>query len=543
MFFRFALLLAFLSTLSARAQSTWQATTNKNWETSANWSDGVPNSETAVAEFGASDQPAVNIVGTVTVDHILFTIDSVLYTFFQKGGSNLVFAGDGIVNESAFAPIFDVKANDEGRARLAFTNSATAADAVISVKGTATKPGKIDFLDSASAGSAQISVLSAGAVTFENSATASNAKITIDNAGGNVTFKNTSTAANADIQVKADASLVFSGKSSAGSANILASYAPDRLAPVAPAQITFTGNSTAGNATIDTTRLDFSGNASGGNATFTVRGYTNFRDSSTGGSATFTVKGGQQFSFLDSSSLGNANVILEKGSGINFRSNASGGSGSISGEGWLYKNGAGTVVLSGANTYSGYTEIDGGKFFVNGSLTNTSLVDINEGATLGGSGSIDRAVFIHGGARLEPGSASGVAGTLSFGYALIFANNSTLDFDLGTVSDLIRLTGGWISGPSGEGGITLNLFDSGGFTAGTYTLFDFSAGDIDLKDFDLHDFAFGTTIEDFDYSLGFGENSLTLTATAHAIPEPSTYAALFGVLALGFSVWRKRRAR
>ena len=542
MFLRFALLPALLSTLSAGAQSTWQATTNKNWETSDNWSDGVPNSETAVATFGSTAQPAVNIVGTLTVDYIHFTEDAPAYTFSQKGGSNLILAGTGIVNDSSSAQTFDVKANDTGRARLAFTNSAHAANVIISAKGNSTKLGKIDFLDASSAGTAQLSVLSAGVLTFDNTATAANAKITIQETGGNVTFKSTSTAANADIKVSADGSLVFSGNSSAGSAQILASYAPATLPQIAPAQITFTGSATAGNATIDTTRLDFSGNATGGNATFTLRGYTNFRDSSTGGSATFTVKGGQQFSFLDSSSLGNANVILEKGSGLNFRSNAAGGSGAISGEGWLYKTGAGTVVLSGANTYSGYTEIDGGKLFVNGSLTNTSMIDVNAGASLGGSGTIDRAAFIHTGARLEPGSASGAAGTLTFGYALIFATDTTIDFDLGTVSDLVRVTAGWISGPSGNDGITLNIFDSGGFTAGTYTLFDFSAGNIALYDFDLTDFTFGTTIDGFDYSLAFAGNTLVLNATSTAIPEPSTYAALFGLIALGFSAWRKRRS-
>lgn len=44
---------------------------------------------------------------------------------------------------------------------------------------------------------------------------------------------------------------------------------------------------------------------------------------------------------------------------------------------------------------------------------------------------------------------------------------------------------------------------------------------------------------------GFG-NTLNVTldnlATVSAVPEPATYAALFGVASLGFVAWRKRRA-
>ena len=38
-------------------------------------------------------------------------------------------------------------------------------------------------------------------------------------------------------------------------------------------------------------------------------------------------------------------------------------------------------------------------------------------------------------------------------------------------------------------------------------------------------------------------NAGMLTFSATAIPEPPTYAALVGALALGFAVWRRRRVR
>jgi PEP-CTERM putative exosortase interaction domain/autotransporter-associated beta strand repeat len=543
MLLRFALPLAILAAVPLHAQSVWQATTNKNWSTSGNWSSGVPNSDTAIAQFGATSQPDVNITGTLTVDRIEFTANAPAYTFAHKNGSTLTFAGAGIVNSSSATQTFDLKANNAAAARIVFTNSASAGNAAIAAQGTSSYAGAIDFLNTSSAGTAQLTLDKYGSATFDESATAANAKITIQNNGGSVTFKSASTAASADITLTADASLVFSGNSSAGSAQILATYAPATLAQIAPAQISFTDNATAGSATIDTTRIDFSGNATAGNAAFTLRGYANFKDSSTAGSATFTVNGGQVITFDNTSSLASANLTMGTNSGVLFKANSTGGSGTISGGNWLYKTGAGTVVLSGDLTYSGSTEVEAGALFINGSLTNTTMVTVRAGASLGGSGRIDRGTFIHAGARLEPGGDAHSAGTLTFGYALIFSRNATIDFDLGTVSDLIHITSGWISGPSGDGGITLNLFDSGGFTAGTYTLFDFSTGEIALYDFDLSDFVFGETIDGFNYSLAFEGNTLALTATSTAIPEPSTYATFFGLAALGFCAFRKRRSR
>ena len=42
-------------------------------------------------------------------------------------------------------------------------------------------------------------------------------------------------------------------------------------------------------------------------------------------------------------------------------------------------------------------------------------------------------------------------------------------------------------------------------------------------------------------SLGFTASSATLNVTAAAVPEPSTYAMIFGAIALGFVVYRRRK--
>jgi subtilase-type serine protease len=53
--------------------------------------------------------------------------------------------------------------------------------------------------------------------------------------------------------------------------------------------------------------------------------------------------------------------------------------------GQLVKQGAGTLFLTGANTYSGQTTISGGKLAISGSITSPVTVS---GGTLGGSGAV-----------------------------------------------------------------------------------------------------------------------------------------------------------
>ncbi len=91
----------------------------------------------------------------------------------------------------------------------------------------------------------------------------------------------------------------------------------------------------------------------------------------------------------------------------------------------IVKNGAGTQTLSGVNTYTGGTVVNGGKLVVNGSITGT--VNVNNNATLGGSGNVAGLVTVASGGALSPGNSPGV---LTVG-SLALQSGAQTDIELG----------------------------------------------------------------------------------------------------------------
>jgi autotransporter-associated beta strand protein len=79
--------------------------------------------------------------------------------------------------------------------------------------------------------------------------------------------------------------------------------------------------------------------------------------------------------------------------------------GVISGTGYLTKAGAGSLTLSGTNTYSGETLVNVGELIVNGSIAN-STVFLEDGAILSGSGALGD-VFQYDGSIWAPGNSPG----------------------------------------------------------------------------------------------------------------------------------------
>ncbi|QXQ05438.1 autotransporter-associated beta strand repeat-containing protein [Sphingosinicellaceae bacterium] len=144
--------------------------------------------------------------------------------------------------------------------------------------------------------------------------------------------------------------------------------------------------------------------------------------------------------------------------------------GDISGTGNIHMwSEAGTVALSGNNTYSGGTDVEFGTLRVDSS-TGTGNTRVEAAARLQGVGSLADAT-VHSGGTLAPGNS---AGTISFAN-LTLDSGSLLDFELaapGTtgsgVNDFIIVNGNLSLGA------TFNFTDLGGFGAGTYHLINYT---------------------------------------------------------------------
>lgn len=113
-----------------------------------------------------------------------------------------------------------------------------------------------------------------------------------------------------------------------------------------------------------------------------------------------------------SGSLGSPTGIVNNGDMLVDRSGVIGLNSSIEGIGNLTKNGDGTLILSGQNTYSGFTNVNAGTLQVDGS-TGTGDTTVSSGATLIGTGTVGGNAIITSGATLSAGDAIGDANTLT----------------------------------------------------------------------------------------------------------------------------------
>ena len=157
----------------------------------------------------------------------------------------------------------------------------------------------------------------------------------------------------------------------------------------------------------------------------------------------------------------------------------------------INKLGAGTLILSGANTYGVTTTVSAGTLLANntsGSATSTGAVSVIAGATLGGNGTIapgsGNNISVSG--VLAPGAAINTVGTLTFNMtnagAVTMASGSSFAFNLGLAgtditsvgsSDMIALTGAGLADLVFNGN-TINFGGAG--TNGYYKLFDTDFG-------------------------------------------------------------------
>ncbi len=128
---------------------------------------------------------------------------------------------------------------------------------------------------------------------------------------------------------------------------------------------------------------------------------------------------GSQFTLAGATTL-TGNRTIAAVDGTTFWAGALGQSGGTQS---LTKAGAGTLVLSANETYTGTTRVAAGTLLVDGSLSAASPVLVAPGATLGGIGTIPAGESVLGGGDVIPETPQGNPGTLSTG-SVAFASGS-----------------------------------------------------------------------------------------------------------------------
>ena len=212
-------------------------------------------------------------------------------------------------------------------------------------------------------------------------------------------------------------------------------------------------------------------------------------------------------------------------------------SGVLSGSGTMFtKTGAGTLSLTGNNTYDGGTTVSAGTLLVNNSTdsgTGSGTVSVSSGATLGGNGTISGATTLNGATIGTSANTLTLANTLTStgsstvasgaivnvaGAKSVTSGTLLIDGTLGGSGNTTVSSGATIGGTGTvAGGLTVS---GGGFLApGSNTFGNLTAASLTLSPGAISNFEIGgTTVGTFDtITTTGGAGSITLNGTLNLI--------------------------
>ncbi len=141
----------------------------------------------------------------------------------------------------------------------------------------------------------------------------------------------------------------------------------------------------------------------------------------------------------------------------------SGGSGANAGSWGINVNGAGTLVLSGANTYTGATTVMAGTLAVTGSIGNSDVTV--SGGVFGGSGTA-KSLTVQSGGTVAPGvlTPGTTFTTLNVSGNATFASGSTFVVNVNAAGQSDKLA---VGGTATLNGGTVSALGGTGLTAAT----------------------------------------------------------------------------
>ncbi|MFN3989403.1 MAG: autotransporter-associated beta strand repeat-containing protein [Erythrobacter sp.] len=208
--------------------------------------------------------------------------------------------------------------------------------------------------------------------------------------------------------------------------------------------------------------------------------------------------------------IGNAIAVNGGGVTIGGTSNLT-LTGNLSGAGLLSKVQGNTLAINGAvNDFAGGLIINGGRVLINGTMGNAgAAITINNGGTLGGTGTVAGGVSVNSGGTLAAGQSPG---TMTLGSLTLNTGSNTV-FELaeagvvgGANNDLIRVTGNLALNGGG-----ISVVRGTGFGTGEYTLFEFGALSGAIGNMTLNAIGGG-----FAGSLALGTNTVLLNVAGAA---------------------------
>jgi fibronectin-binding autotransporter adhesin len=162
-----------------------------------------------------------------------------------------------------------------------------------------------------------------------------------------------------------------------------------------------------------------------GSGRWVLAGNNTYTGTTTINSGTLQVGAGGTSGTLGSGPImNNAALAFNRSDAVTFGA-------AIQGGGSVTKLGPSLLTLSGASTYTGDTNVDGGVLSITGSLASTGNVNVNSGGVLTGTGTV-RQVSVKNGGILTAGAdgTTSSTGALNIPETLSMEGNGTLRFDI-----------------------------------------------------------------------------------------------------------------